>query len=113
MIRLEFFWLVFEDEFLAFWRINHSLLSVVDHNLKVLLQGGRTSRPAYPRLIFGSCCHQTVGMTKEELRLPAVQKMYDLAKDVLGYDLQQARTTDGWTGVKRGSNTVVLSTDCY
>lgn len=35
---------------------------------------------------------QTLHMTMNELHLPAVQEMYTKAKDILGYDLQEACT---------------------
>ncbi len=36
-------------------------------------------------------CLKTVGMTKEFVANPAVAKMYDQARGILGYDLKEAR----------------------
>lgn len=45
--------------------------------------------PSSTALLFVGQGAQTVGMTKDQLEIPKVQEMYDIAKDVLGYDLKQ------------------------
>ena len=48
--------------------------------------GGRFERTA---LLFAGQGAQTVGMTREQLAIPAVSRMYDVANEALGYDLKQ------------------------
>ena len=40
-------------------------------------------------LLFAGQGAQTVGMTREQLSIPAVSRMYDVANEALGYDLKQ------------------------
>jgi malonyl CoA-acyl carrier protein transacylase len=40
-------------------------------------------------LLFCGQGAQTVGMTQGEVNIPEVSRMYDVAKEVLGYDLKQ------------------------
>ena len=40
-------------------------------------------------LLFAGQGAQTVGMTREQLAIPAVSRMYEVANEALGYDLKQ------------------------
>lgn len=47
-------------------------------------------------LLFAGQGAQTVGMTREQLAIPAISRMYEVANEALGYDVKQIVLEGVW-----------------